>query len=64
MIMKQYEVKIKSKTNQAVYTVNVTCSSEVKAMVIVDQEYRGFVVLGVIATREAHYFYNEIDASK
>ena len=62
--MKQYEVKISSKTSQASHTVNVTCSSESKALAVAAQEFTGFDVLGVIATREAHYFYNEIDASK
>jgi len=62
--MKQYEVRIKSKTNQANHTVNVTCSSESKALTVAAQEYKGFDVVGVIATREAHYFYNEIDASE
>ena len=62
--MKQYEVKIKSKTNQANHTVNITCNSPEKALPVAAQEYKGFDVLGVIATLEAHYFYNEIDASK
>ena len=61
--MKQYEVQIESKTTQSKHTVNVTCSSEAKALTVVAQDYTGFDVIGIVATRKAHYFYNEIDAT-
>lgn len=61
--MKQYIVQIRSMSG-ANHTVNITCSSEAKALTVAAQEFTGFDVVGVIATREAHYFYNEIDASK
>lgn len=60
----QYEVQIKSKTTAAKHTVNITCGSAARAAFVAAQEYKGFDVLGVIATRQAHYFYNEIDASE
>lgn len=61
--MKQYEVQIKSKTTESKHTVNVTCNSEIKALTVAAQEYQGFDVVGVLAAREAHYFFNEIDAT-
>jgi len=62
--MKQYEVRIKSKASAQFHSVNVTCFSESLALIVAAQEYQGFDVVGVVAIREAHYFYNEIDASK
>jgi hypothetical protein len=62
--MKQYEIQIKSKTSEAKHSVNITCASEVKAIEVASQEYTGFDVIGVIAVRKAHYFYNEIDCTE
>jgi len=61
--MKQYEIQIKRKHGTLCTTVNITCNSETKALTVAAQEYQGFDVVSVVATREAHYFYNEIDAS-
>ena len=62
--MKQYEVRLQSKNSPLCGTVNITCNSPEKALTVAAQEYPSFDVLGVIDSREAHYFYNEIDASK
>ena len=62
--MKQYEVRIKSKSSEQFHSVNVTCFSESRALIVAAQEYKGCDVIGVVAIREAHYFYNEIDASE
>jgi hypothetical protein len=60
----QYEVRIKSKTSNQFHSVNITCGSAAKAIFVASQEYQGFDFVGVVATRKAHYFYNEIDASE
>lgn len=62
--MKQYEVRIKSKTSEQFHSINITCYSESLALIVAAQEYTGFDVIGIVAIRKAHYFYNEIDASK
>lgn len=63
--MKQYIIEIACKTTPAKNTINITCSNEAKALEVASQQYGvNWNITGVTGERPAHYFYNEIDATK